>query len=140
MTFFWISTHSGEAETIILAKEIDADFVIIDENIGYKFANNAELTTIRTLSILLKAKEKNIISEIKPLLDEMILKGRWYSKNVYQGFLTRAGELWVISVKTYLHKTEAFRQGMRRNNEELSQETQTMLAALKKSRRRYAGM
>jgi len=42
---------------------------------------------------LLKAKEKNIISEIKPLLDEMILKGRWYSKNVYQGFLTRAGEL-----------------------------------------------
>ena len=84
---------SGEAETIILAKEIDADFVIIDENIGYKFANNAGLTTIRTLSILLKAKEKNITSEIKPLLDEMIVKGRWYSKNVYQSFLTRAGEL-----------------------------------------------
>jgi len=84
---------SGEAETIILAKEIDADFVIIDENLGYKFANNAGLTTIRTLSILLKAKEKNIISEIKPLLDEMIIKGRWYSKNVYQTFLERAGEL-----------------------------------------------
>jgi predicted nucleic acid-binding protein len=84
---------SGEAETIILAKEIEADFVIIDENIGYKLANNAGLTTIRTLSILLKAKEKNIISEIKPLLDEMIIKGRWYSKSVYQNFLTHAGEL-----------------------------------------------
>jgi len=84
---------SGEAETIILAKEIDADFVIIDENLGYKFANNAGLKTIRTLSILLKAKEKNIISEIKPLLDEMIIKGRWYSTNVYQTFLARAGEL-----------------------------------------------
>ncbi len=84
---------SGEAETIILAKEIDADFVIIDENIGYKFANNSGLKTIRTLSILLKAKEKNLISEIKPLLDEMMLKGRWYSKNVYESFLIHAGEL-----------------------------------------------
>ena len=84
---------SGEAETIILAKEIEADFVIIDENLGYKFANNAGLKTIRTLSILLKAKEKNIISEIKPLLDEMIIKGRWYSTNVYEAFLERAGEL-----------------------------------------------
>lgn len=84
---------SGEAETIILAKEIDADFVIIDENLGYKFANNSGLTAIRTLSLLLKAKEKNIVSEIKPLLDEMILKGRWYSDRVYQAFLKQAGEL-----------------------------------------------
>jgi len=84
--------NAGEAETIILAKEIDADFVIIDENLGYKFANSAGLTTIRTLSLLLKAKEKNMIGEIKPLLDEMILKGRWYSNSVYQQVLTHAGE------------------------------------------------
>ncbi len=83
----------GEAETIMLAKELNADFVIIDENLGYKIANNVGLTVIRTLSILLNAKEKGHISEIKPLLDEMIQKGRWYSKTVYQSFLTRAGEL-----------------------------------------------
>lgn len=47
----------GEAETIILAKELNADFVIIDENLGYKLANNVGLTAIRTLSILLKAKQ-----------------------------------------------------------------------------------
>jgi len=34
----------GEAETIILAKEINADFVIIDENLGYQFANSVGLT------------------------------------------------------------------------------------------------
>jgi predicted nucleic acid-binding protein len=56
--FLLIQLDPGEAETIILAKEIAADFVIIDENLGYKFANNAGLTAIRTLSILLKAKEK----------------------------------------------------------------------------------
>jgi hypothetical protein len=46
----------GEAETILLAKEINADFVIIDENLGYKIAKNAGLNVVRTLSILLKAK------------------------------------------------------------------------------------
>ncbi len=83
----------GEAETIILAKEMNADFVIIDEALGYKIANNVGLTTIRTLSILLRAKEKGHITTIKPLLDEMIAKGRWYSNQVYQTFLTQAGEL-----------------------------------------------
>ena len=58
----------GEAETIILAKEINADFFIIDENLGYKIAKNADLNATRTLSILLKAKQKGIITEIKPLL------------------------------------------------------------------------
>ena len=83
----------GEAETIILAKEINADFVIIDENLGYKIANNVGLTAIRTLSILLKAKEKCHVIRLKPLLDEMIEKGRWYSNSVYRAFLTQAGEL-----------------------------------------------
>jgi predicted nucleic acid-binding protein len=83
----------GEAETIILAKEINADIVIIDENLGYKIANNAGLTVVRTLSILLKAKEKGHIQALKPLLDEMLNKGRWYSKAVYDAVLTRAGEL-----------------------------------------------
>lgn len=83
----------GEAETIILAKEKNADLVIIDKNIGYKIAENADLEVARTLSILLKAKEKGIVKKLKPLLDEMIVKGRWYSKNVYENFLERAGEL-----------------------------------------------
>jgi len=51
-----------EAETIILTKEINSDFVIIDENIGYKFTKNSNLEAVRTLSLLLKAKEKETIS------------------------------------------------------------------------------
>jgi len=78
----------GEAETIILAKEINADLVVIDENVGYQFANNVGLTTIRTLSILLKAKQQGEIVAVKPLLDDMIAQGRWYSANVYRTFLT----------------------------------------------------
>lgn len=91
--FLLTQLDSGEAETIILAKEVNADFVIIDENLGYRIANNAGLTAIRTLSLLLKAKEKGHIEQVRPLLDEMITKGRWYSSAVYRAFLEKAGEL-----------------------------------------------
>lgn len=83
----------GEAETIMIAKEIKADLVIIDESLGYRIAKNSGLNVIRTLSILLKAKENGMIKEIKPLLDDMISRGRWYSNRVYEAFLSRAGEL-----------------------------------------------
>ncbi|NOQ15718.1 MAG: DUF3368 domain-containing protein [Methyloprofundus sp.] len=83
----------GETETIILAKEIDADFVIIDENIAYRIAKSSELNVVRTLSILLRAKEKGLIPALKPLLDEMIIKGRWYSQRVYKTILEQAGEI-----------------------------------------------
>ena len=83
----------GEAETIVLSKEINADYVLIDENLGCKIAQNSGLEVLRTLSILLIAKEKDIIKATKPLLDEMISKGRWYSKTVYLQFLKRAGEM-----------------------------------------------
>ena len=83
----------GETETIILAKELDADFVIIDENIAYKIAKSSELNVVRTLSILLRAKEKGFIPALKPLLDEMILKGRWYTQRVYKTILEQAEEI-----------------------------------------------
>ena len=83
---------AGEAETILLAKEISADFVVIDENLGYRLATHAGLSVIRTLSLLLRAKEKGYIAEVKPLLDEMIARGRWYSTAVYHAVLRQAGE------------------------------------------------
>lgn len=83
----------GEAHTILLSKEIQADNVIIDENIGYNVGKKSGLNVIRILSILLKAKENHLITEVKPHLDEMILKGRWYSKHVYYSFLSKANEI-----------------------------------------------
>lgn len=83
----------GEAETIVLSKELGADNTIIDENIGYHIAKEENLNVIRTLSILLKAKDDKIITEVKPLIEEMIVKGRWYSNGVYQSFLSKANEL-----------------------------------------------
>jgi len=82
----------GEAEAIFLAKELNADMLIIDERMGYKIAQSQNLYSIGTLTVLQVAKEKQLIAKVKPLLDEMIQKGRWYSKAVYKQFLTQIGE------------------------------------------------
>lgn len=83
----------GETETILLAKELNSDLVLIDENIAYRIAKNSELKPFRTLSILLLAKEKGLITKCQPIVEEMILKGRWYSERVYKLFLEKAGEI-----------------------------------------------
>ncbi len=83
---------SGEAETIALAKQLNATVVIIDESAGYQIAKLFDLPVARTLSLLKVAKEKNIIQAISPILNEMVQKGRWYSKIVVKKFLKSVGE------------------------------------------------
>lgn len=82
----------GEAQTIVLAKELPADIVLIDETIGYNIARSQDLNVKRTLSFLIVAKERGVIDTIKPLLDEMIDKGRWISHRVYRDVLKVCGE------------------------------------------------
>ncbi|MCX7098386.1 MAG: DUF3368 domain-containing protein [Methylococcales bacterium] len=82
----------GEAEAIFLAKEIKAEILIIDERMGYKIAQSQSLYSIGTLTVLQVAKEKQLIKNVKPLLDELIKKGRWYSEAVYTQFLKQVGE------------------------------------------------
>ncbi|HHD75192.1 MAG TPA: DUF3368 domain-containing protein [Campylobacterales bacterium] len=77
----------GEAQTIVLAKEMSADIVLIDETIGYNIAKSQELNVKRTLSFLIASKKRGYIDEVKPLLDEMLDKGRWISRKVYRDVL-----------------------------------------------------
>ncbi len=82
----------GEAETIVLATELGADYVIIDDSVGYAVAKSSGLPVIRTLSLLLRAKNKGLIPLVKPFLEEMIRKGRWYSPKLCRQFLQSIGE------------------------------------------------
>ena len=82
----------GEAQTIILAKEINADIVLIDENIGYNIAKSQQLNVKRTLSLLIVAKNKGYIDNIQFYLEELVNNGRWFSKNVINEVLKICGE------------------------------------------------
>ena len=83
----------GEAQTIVLAKEMSVDIVLIDETIGYNIALSQKLNVKRTLSFLIASKKSGYIVSVKPLIDKMIDNGRWISRRVYNDVLRFCGEL-----------------------------------------------
>jgi predicted nucleic acid-binding protein len=82
----------GEAETIVLAEEITANAVLIDDLKARKIATLRGLTVIGTLGVLLAAKDKGLIREVKPLFEELMKKRIRVSKELYNRSLELAHE------------------------------------------------
>jgi predicted nucleic acid-binding protein len=89
---FSVSLHAGEVETIMLADEIKADLVIIDDSLARKYALQAGLVVTGTMGILMKAKKASLVEAIKPLLDKMIDNGVYINKRLYNDILDLANE------------------------------------------------
>jgi predicted nucleic acid-binding protein len=82
----------GEAEALVLAKEQNADFVIIDEKLGRRYAGQLGVAVTGTVGVLLGAKEQRLIGEIAPLLYELQKRQSWISENLIRTALKLAGE------------------------------------------------
>jgi len=74
----------GEAEVLILAKELEANLVVIDETLGRLFAGQMGLKITGTIGILLKAKELDLVENIGNLLLDLISKGVWISPKLVE--------------------------------------------------------
>lgn len=86
--------HAGEVETMILAQQssVNADLVILDDKAARNTAKYLGLNVTGTMGVLVKAKQKNIISEVRPILDDIVRKGFYISDKVIQSVLKIAGE------------------------------------------------
>ena len=82
----------GEAETVVSAEELNVDAVLIDDLKARKIAKFRGLNVIGTTGVLLNVKDKGLISDIKPLLDELIKKMIRISKELYRHALELANE------------------------------------------------
>ena len=82
----------GEAEAVVLALENNVPDVLIDEYKGRKVAQAQGLSTIGTVGVLLQAKKKGLIKEIRPELDELMRNHRRISKKLYKKALELTGE------------------------------------------------
>lgn len=56
----------GETEAVLLYKEIDADYLLIDDKKARKIAETLNIKCIGTLGILSSAKRKGLIKELRP--------------------------------------------------------------------------
>lgn len=84
--------HRGEIETVIAAREMDIEYVIIDERSARSFARSFNLNPIGILGILQRAKDLDKIDSLKSLLDGLIAKNFRISEKLYSQLLESAGE------------------------------------------------
>lgn len=62
----------GEAESIVLALELKIEDILIDDLKGRKYAKIEGLKIIGSMGLLLEAKRRGFITEIKPLIEILI--------------------------------------------------------------------
>ncbi len=87
------SLGDGESEAIALAIELNADFLILDDLKARKIARKLGVRVIGTAGLLLLAKRRGVIKEVKPSLMGLVEKGFRISNEVIEFILKSAGEM-----------------------------------------------
>ena len=82
----------GESESVILYKELQADFLLIDDKKARRIAENLGLNCIGTLGLLSVARDKKLIPELKPLFETFLNNRRYYSIELLNAILAKHKE------------------------------------------------
>lgn len=88
-----INIDKGESASIVLYKETNSDLLAVNDLKARSVAHALEIKVIGTLGILLLAKDKGLIQEIKPLMEKLRKNGAYVSNSLYNRILEDAGEL-----------------------------------------------
>ncbi|MDJ0708073.1 MAG: DUF3368 domain-containing protein [Leptolyngbyaceae cyanobacterium MO_188.B28] len=84
---------TGDAEAIILALELGAERILMDERLSRQAAIKIGLPITGILGILVAAKIEGLISAVKPVMDDLISQaGFWVSGQLYDEVLQAVGE------------------------------------------------
>lgn len=88
----------GESESLILYNEINADFLLIDDKKARNIAENFGAKCIGTLGLLSAAKDKKLITELRPIFEELLKNNRFYAYNLMNAVLEQNNEEKIASV------------------------------------------
>lgn len=82
----------GESEAVILYRELDANFLLIDDKRARKIAESLDINCIGTLGILITAKKKGLINALQPFFEILLQNQRYYSLKLLNSLLIQHGE------------------------------------------------
>ena len=82
----------GEAETIVLAHELKADWVLMEEKRGRRKLGELGIRKIGTAGRLLMAKQGGLLPTIRPDLEQLRQRGFSLSLDIINTLLTQANE------------------------------------------------
>jgi len=82
----------GEAETIVLACELGADWVLMDEKKGRRKLAQMGVKKIGTAGVLLKAKQVGLLPAVRPELEQLRQRGFSISQAIIAAVLRQANE------------------------------------------------
>ena len=84
--------HPGESEAIVLATELSAQVLLMDDSDGIRVAAARGTNVIRTPGIYRMAKDRHLISAVGPKLDDLRKAGFWLREEHYRMILRSLGE------------------------------------------------
>ncbi len=84
--------HAGEVERITLARQLGADFLLLDDNATKKTARYLGLRVLGTLGVLVTAKRAGPIDAVDPVLADLQDIGFFASERVLDMTRRAAGE------------------------------------------------
>ena len=83
----------GETQAMLLYKELDADYLLIDDQRGRKVAKINNIKTIGSMGVLLQAKRAGLIPCVAPLLEKIAASPVFMSESLIGIVLELANEL-----------------------------------------------
>ena len=84
---------AGEAETIALGLEIEADLLLMDEHQGRESARHLGLRVTGLIGVLIEAKHRGLIDSVRTLLEKLReVAGFWIDEELFQRVLQDENE------------------------------------------------
>lgn len=94
VTYLCKDLDIGESAAIALAVERKAKMILLDETDGRNIAEYYNLPKTGLIGILIRAKKRHLITEIRPFLDDLRTQANfWISQRLYERILSETNEL-----------------------------------------------
>jgi predicted nucleic acid-binding protein len=83
----------GESESVVLYKELNANFLLVDDRKARKIAESLGINCIGTLGVLLTAKKRGLVKALRPLFKDLLDNNRYYALQLLNNLLVSHNEL-----------------------------------------------